>query len=81
LVNPDNGLISLNKFLAKMASGRNKPNGLTIILPEDAQAFVETLPIEKFHGIGEVAAKIHSLGIRTGLDLKERSHPMSVVYC
>ncbi len=51
-----------------MASGRNKPNGLTIILPEDAQAFMETLPIEKFHGIGQVAAKMHSLGIRIGVN-------------
>jgi DNA polymerase IV len=66
--------VSINKFLAKMASGKNKPNGLTVILPEDAIAFVEQLPIEKFHGIGEVtAAKMHSLGIHTGRDLKERS--------
>ncbi|MFW9259258.1 hypothetical protein [Nostoc sp. CALU 546] len=35
-----------------MASGQNKPNGLTVILPEEAIAFVEQLPIEKFHGIG-----------------------------
>ncbi|MBD0303122.1 MAG: DNA polymerase IV [Tolypothrix sp. T3-bin4] len=66
--------VSVNKFLAKMASGKNKPNGLTVILPEDAETFVEQLPIEKFHGIGEVTAtKMHSLGIRTGVDLKERS--------
>jgi DNA polymerase-4 len=66
--------ISINKFLAKMASGQNKPNGLTVILPEQATAFVEQLPIEKFHGIGEVtAAKMHSLGIHTGADLKVRS--------
>ena len=65
--------LSINKFLAKMASGKNKPNGLTVILPEDAEAFVEQLPIEKFHGIGEVTAnKMHSLGIHTGADLKER---------
>jgi DNA polymerase-4 len=56
-----------------MASGKNKPNGLTVILPEHAVAFVEQLPIEKFHGIGEVtAAKMHDLGIHTGADLKER---------
>ena len=48
---------------------------MTVILPEDAQAFVEELPIEKFHGIGKVtAARMKSLGIRTGNDLKERSH-------
>ena len=52
-----------------MASGMNKPNGMTVILPEDAVAFVETLPIEKFHGIGKVtAAKMHALGIHSGLD-------------
>lgn len=66
--------VSINKFLAKMASGINKPNGMTVILPEDAIAFVENLPIEKFHGIGKVtAAKMQSLGINTGADLKERS--------
>ncbi|MEH2003050.1 MAG: DNA polymerase IV [Nostoc sp.] len=81
--------VSINKFLAKMASGQNKPNGLTVILPEQAMpfaerlvekagacaiAFVEQLAIEKFHGIGEVtAAKMHSLGIHTGADLKTRS--------
>ena len=66
--------VSINKFLAKMASGQNKPNGLTVILPEQAIVFVEQLAIEKFHGIGEVtAAKMHSLGIHTGADLKERS--------
>ncbi|ODH02565.1 DNA polymerase IV [Nostoc sp. KVJ20] len=66
--------VSINKFLAKMASGQNKPNGLTVILPEDAIAFVEQLAIEKFHGIGEVTAvKMHSLGIHTGADLKTRS--------
>jgi DNA polymerase-4 len=58
-----------------MASGINKPNGLTVILPSDAEAFVEALPIEKFHGIGKVTAhKMHELGIRTGADLKRRSH-------
>ncbi|MDZ8263678.1 DNA polymerase IV [Nostoc sp. ChiQUE01b] len=66
--------VSINKFLAKMASGQNKPNGLTVILPQSAEAFVEGLAIEKFHGIGEVtAAKMHSLGIHTGADLKTRS--------
>ncbi|MEL7243043.1 MAG: DNA polymerase IV [Cyanobacteria bacterium J06573_2] len=65
--------VSINKFLAKMASGINKPNGMTVILPEQAQKFVEALPIEKFHGIGKVTAiKMKDLGIRTGADLKER---------
>ena len=66
--------VSVNKFLAKIASGMNKPNGMTVILPEDAETFVEELPIDKFHGIGKVtAAKMRRLGIQTGADLKERS--------
>lgn len=66
--------ISINKFLAKVASGMNKPNGLFIIPPEDAAAFVEKLAIEKFHGIGRVtAAKMHKLGILVGADLKQWS--------
>lgn len=64
--------ISVNKFLAKMASDVNKPNGMTVILPEEAQSFVETLPIEKFHGIGKVTAtKMHAFGIHNGADLKK----------
>jgi DNA polymerase-4 len=64
--------VSVNKFLAKMASGMNKPNGLTVILPEHAVDFVAALPIEKFHGIGKVTAtKMHNLGILTGADLKQ----------
>jgi len=66
--------VSVNKFLAKMASGMNKPNGLTVILPEYAADFVAALPIEKFHGIGKVTAtKMHNLGIHTGADLKQYS--------
>jgi DNA polymerase IV len=66
--------VSCNKFLAKMASGINKPDGLFVILPEAAAAFVEKLPIGKFHGVGDVtAAKMQQLGIHTGADLRERS--------
>ncbi|MBE9014433.1 hypothetical protein IQ250_30025 [Pseudanabaenaceae cyanobacterium LEGE 13415] len=66
--------VSKNKFLAKMASGMNKPNGLTVILPEQAESFTENLPIEKFHGIGRVTAlKMRELGIHTGADLEQRS--------
>ena len=66
--------VSVNKFLAKMASGMNKPNGLTVILPEHAADFVAALPIEKFHGIGQVTAtKMHNLDIHTGADLKQYS--------
>ena len=72
--------VSVNKFflkdtashIAKMASDINKPNGITVILPEDAEAFVKSLPIEKFYGIGKVtAAKMHSLGIYSGYDLRK----------
>ncbi|NJM74890.1 MAG: DNA polymerase IV [Acaryochloridaceae cyanobacterium RU_4_10] len=63
--------VSLNKFLAKIASGMNKPNGLTVILPTEAEAFVEALAIGSFYGIGRATAhKMHELGIHTGADLK-----------
>ncbi len=63
--------VSINKFLAKIASGMNKPNGLYAILPEQAADFVATLPIAKFHGIGHVTAtKMRELGITTGADLR-----------
>ncbi|MBW4520532.1 MAG: DNA polymerase IV [Scytolyngbya sp. HA4215-MV1] len=66
--------VSINKFLAKIASDLDKPNGLYLITPEQAEAFVATLPIEKFYGIGAVtAAKMKALGIHTGLDLKQWS--------
>ena len=66
--------VSINKFLAKIASGMNKPDGLCLIAPAQAEAFVETLPIEKFHGIGGVTAqKMRGLGIQTGADLKQWS--------
>ncbi|RNI25732.1 DNA polymerase IV [Rufibacter latericius] len=66
--------VSFNKFLAKVASGKNKPDGLTVVLPDEAEAFVEALPIEKFYGIGDVTAtKMKQLGIHSGADLKNRS--------
>ncbi|GAB2531124.1 DNA polymerase IV [Rufibacter soli] len=66
--------VSFNKFLAKVASGKNKPDGLTVVLPHEAESFVEALPIEKFYGIGDVtAAKMKQLGIHSGADLKARS--------
>ncbi|MBD2745975.1 DNA polymerase IV [Microvirga sp. BT688] len=66
--------ISFQKFLSKMASDQNKPNGQFVITPETAPAFLEALPIKKFHGIGPAtAAKFNSLGIFTGLDLKAQS--------
>ena len=66
--------ISYNKFLAKTASDLNKPNGQAVILPEEAEAFLEKLPIGKFFGIGKVTAeKMQKLGIHSGKDLKEYS--------
>lgn len=66
--------ISYNKFLAKTASDINKPNGQAVILPEEAEDFLEKLPIGKFFGIGKVTAeKMQKLGIHTGKDLKEYS--------
>ena len=66
--------VSINKFLAKTASDYDKPDGLYVIRPEEAEAFVESLPIEKFHGVGRVTAgKMHRLGIQTGKDLKKQS--------
>ncbi|WP_262696740.1 DNA polymerase IV [Algoriphagus lacus] len=66
--------VSYNKFLAKTASDLNKPNGQAVILPEEAEAFLEKLPIGKFFGIGKVTAeKMQQLGIHNGLDLKQYS--------
>lgn len=66
--------VSYNKFLAKIASDMDKPNGLYVIRPEQGAAFVETLPIGKFHGIGPATeAKMKKLGIETGLDLRQKT--------
>ncbi|QHT70614.1 DNA polymerase IV [Rhodocytophaga rosea] len=64
--------ISINKFLAKIASDYQKPDGLTLIAPHEAESFVENLEVDKFFGVGKVTAeKMHSLGIHTGADLKK----------
>ncbi|MEM7294355.1 MAG: DNA polymerase IV [Pseudomonadota bacterium] len=64
--------VSYNKFFAKVASAMNKPDGLTVILPEQGEAFVARLPVGKFHGVGRVTEeKMQSLGIATGADLRE----------
>ncbi|MEP0713993.1 DNA polymerase IV [Algoriphagus sp.] len=66
--------VSYNKFLAKIASDLNKPNGQAVILPEEAEEFLEKLPIKKFFGIGKVTTeKMGSLGIHNGKDLKQFS--------
>ncbi len=66
--------VSVNKFLAKIASDYKKPNGFFVILPEEAEKFVENLKIEQFFGVGKVTAKkMHDNNIFTGYDLKQRS--------
>lgn len=66
--------ISNSKFVAKIASDINKPNGQKTIGPEEVEAFLEALPIEKFFGIGKVtASKMYRLGIFNGKDLKGKS--------
>ena len=66
--------ISINKFLAKVASDYNKPNGQKTIHPTQILDFMEDLPIEKFFGIGKVTAnKMHELHIFKGSDLKKKS--------
>ncbi len=64
--------VAPNKFLAKIASDFNKPNGLTVITPDKVEQFVEELDIKKFFGVGKATQKkMHALGIKTGADLKK----------
>lgn len=66
--------ISNNKFIAKVASDYNKPNGQKTVSPEDIETFLEDLEIRKFHGVGKVTAeKMYRLGIFTGKDLKSKT--------
>src|SRR5215475_1842485 len=66
--------ISYNKFLAKLASDHRKPNGQFVISPEMGPAFVEALPVGKFHGIGPAtSANMNQLGIFTGLDMRKQT--------
>jgi DNA polymerase-4 len=66
--------VSYNKFLAKIASDQNKPDGLCVITPARGPEFVATLPVRKFHGVGPAtAAKMNRLGIETGADLRDKS--------
>ena len=66
--------ISYNKFLAKLASDHRKPNGQFVISPEMGPAFVEALPVEKFHGIGPATStKMNAMGIFTGLDMRNQT--------
>jgi DNA polymerase-4 len=66
--------VSYNKFVAKLASDQNKPDGVCVIPPAKGAAFVQTLPVKRFHGVGPVtAAKMARLGIESGADLAAQS--------
>lgn len=66
--------VSCNKLLAKLASDHNKPDGLCVVPPARAEAFVAVLPVARLHGVGPVtAARMERLGIATGADLRARS--------
>jgi len=66
--------VSVNKFVAKIASDMNKPDGLTFIGPSKVSSFMEKLAVEKFHGVGKVTAeKMKKMGLHTGADLKKLS--------
>ena len=67
--------VSYNKFLAKLASDQNKPDGLCVIRPGQGAVFVQSLPVRRFHGIGPKGAeKMARLGIETGADLAAKDH-------
>ncbi len=69
--------VSINKFLAKVASDYKKPDGLFVITDREAEAFVEGLKIEQFWGVGPATAeKMHRMGIHTGADLKRQTEEM-----
>lgn len=74
--------VSYNKFLAKLASDYNKPSGLTVITPKDAQEFLDELPIHKFFGIGKVTSRIlKNSGINNGYDLRQLSiHELEQIF-
>jgi len=64
--------VSFNKFLAKIASDLDKPDGLSVIHPDEAEEFIENLPIGQFYGVGKATKlKMEALGIRNGADLKK----------
>ena len=63
--------VATGKFLAKVASGMQKPDGLTVILPQDEDAFLAALPVGRFFGVGPATEeRMHALGLRTGADLR-----------
>lgn len=71
--------VAPNKFLAKIASDWNKPDGLKVILPEEVDAFVLGLPVNRLHGVGKVtAARLHNKGVDTCAELRQwRKHDLA----
>jgi len=73
--------VSVNKFVAKIASGMKKPDGLTFIGPSKIEEFMDTLQVEKFYGVGKVTAeKMKNLGMFTGADVKKLSEQELVTH-
>ncbi|MBS1690066.1 MAG: DNA polymerase IV, partial [Bacteroidetes bacterium] len=73
--------VSINKFVAKIASDLNKPDGLAFIGPSSIEDFMEKLPVEKFFGVGRVTAeKMKQMGLHTGADLKKLSEGELTIY-
>ncbi|MGN6568877.1 MAG: DNA polymerase IV [Flavipsychrobacter sp.] len=73
--------VSINKFVAKIASDLNKPDGLAFIGPSSIEEFMENLPVEKFFGVGRVTAdRMKQMGLHTGADLKKLSEGELVMY-
>ncbi len=73
--------VSYNKFIAKLASDQNKPDGLCVILPEQGPDFVASLPVKRFHGVGpKTNEKMARLGIHTGADLREKDAAWLTTY-
>jgi DNA polymerase IV len=69
--------VAPNKFLAKIASGWKKPDGLTVIAPERVEAFLQGLPVEALFGVGPVTAKrLHAIGVRKTVDLRTIDHAL-----
>ena len=66
--------VSYNKFIAKLASDQNKPDGICVVTPKQGPKFVARLPVRRFHGVGpKTAEKMKRLGIETGADLRAQS--------
>ncbi|MGN7787834.1 DNA polymerase IV [Niabella sp. 22666] len=73
--------VSINKFVAKIASDINKPDGLTFIGPSRIEQFMEGLAVEKFYGVGKVTAtRMKAMGLHTGADLKKLSETEMIQY-